>query len=136
MQNAALKKTCPECYTKLRELAAICAGCGYKIELVTKEEDIERFIRRPSPGGLLWTQAYAFGSRQYLWFVLSILPITGIAALPAMFLFGRRWSWHVGGWESFDEFKRRQVLLDRIGIAWVLVLVAVVLFVRYQARNP
>lgn len=130
MPYTALKRTCPECYTKLRELAQVCAGCGYKIELVTKDEDVERFIRRPSVGGLLWTQAYAFGSRQYIWFVLSILPLTGLIALPAMFLFGRRWSWHKGGWESFEEYKRRQILLDRIGTAWVLLLMVMIFYVR------
>ncbi|OGL71848.1 hypothetical protein A3C17_01920 [Candidatus Uhrbacteria bacterium RIFCSPHIGHO2_02_FULL_53_13] len=127
-----LKKVCPECFSKLKELQKLCQGCGYKIELVTADEEIERFLRRPSPGGLLWTQAYAFGTRQYLWFVLSILPITGFVALPMMFAFGRRWSWRVGGWGSFTEFKERQVLMDRIGIAWILFLVLIYLYFRFR----
>lgn len=126
-----LKNACPECFTKLKELQKLCHGCGYKIELVTVDEEIERFVKRLSPGGLLWTQAYALGTRQYLWFVLSILPITGFLALPAMFIFGRRWSWRVGDWNSFDEFKQRQKLMDRIGIAWVLFLLLVYLYFRF-----
>ncbi len=126
-----LKNACPECFTKLKELQKLCYGCGYKIELVTADEDIERFIRRLSPGGLLWTQAYTLGTRQYLWFVLSVFPITGFVALPAMFIFGRRLSWKVGGWNNFDEFKQRQKLMDRIGIVWILFLILVYLYFRF-----
>lgn len=127
------KKTCPECFTKLRELQALCGGCGYRVELVSKEEDMERYLKRPSLGGLFWTQAYAFGTRQYMWFILSILPITGFVALPAMFVFGRRWSWKVGGWKNFEEFKKRQVLMDGIGVAWILFLVSIWAYFRYLA---
>ncbi len=129
-----LRNTCPECFTKLRELQAACDGCGYTVELVSKDEEIERFVRRLSPGGLFWTQAYAFGTRQYVWFILSILPITGFVALPLMFVFGRRWSWRVGGWESFEVFKRRQQLMDRIGIAWIAFLILVYIGVRLFRR--
>ena len=125
------EKKCPDCFAKLRELQELCKGCGYKIELVTKEEEVERFIKRASLGGLLWTQAYAFGTRQYMWFILSILPIMGFIALPAMFIFGRRWSWKVGGWKSFDEYKRRQVLMDRIGMGWILILVGIWAYFKY-----
>ncbi len=127
------EQKCPECFVKLRELQELCGGCGYRVELVTKEEDMERYLKRPSLGGLFWTQAYAFGTRQYMWFILSILPITGFVALPAMFVFGRRWSWKVGGWASFNEFKSRQTLMDRIGVAWVLLLVAIWAYFRYLA---
>lgn len=101
------------------------------MELVSKEQDMERYLKRPSLGGLFWTQAYAFGTRQYLWFILSILPITGFVALPAMFLFGRRWSWRVGGWENFETFKKRQLLMDRIGIAWIILLALIYAYLRF-----
>jgi hypothetical protein len=131
MSEKDLKNNCPDCYTKLRELQALCGQCGYKIELVTKDEEIERFINRFSVGGLFWTQAYALGTRQYVWFILSILPITGFVALPAMFVYGRRWSWHVGGWESFDEYKKRQILMDRIGMVWFGLLLLIYLYFRF-----
>ena len=45
-------KSCPDCTAALREAQRICEGCGYAIQLVPKEELIERYLRRPSPGGL------------------------------------------------------------------------------------
>ncbi len=117
-------KTCPECLEKLKEAQRFCASCGYHVELVPDEVVKERFLRRPSPGGLFWTQAYALGSRQYLWFFLSLIPVVGFVALFAMFFFGRRWSWQVGEWESFEEYHRRQVLLDWIGYGWIGLLTA------------
>lgn len=115
-------KTCPECLEKFKEAQRYCESCGYHVELVTNEVVMERFLRRPSPGGLFWTQAYAIGTRQYLWFVVSLVPIAGFVALFAMFFYGRRWSWKVGEWESFEEYRRRQILMDRIGYGWLAVL--------------
>jgi len=92
---------------------------------------IERYLKRPSPGGLFWTQAYALGTRQYVWFLVSLIPIFGVAALVAMFIFGRRLSWKVGDWESFEEFKRRQGLMDRIAYVWLGLLIAAYLYTRF-----
>lgn len=124
-------KSCPDCLEKLREAQRICEGCGYTVELVPKEEVIERYLRRPSPGGLFWTQAYAFGTRQYIWFIVSLVPIVGFVALGAMFLFGRRWSWRVGGWDNFEEFKKRQRLMDGVAYAWLCVLIFVYIYLRW-----
>ncbi len=115
-------KSCPDCLQKLKEAQRACGACGYTVELVPKEEQIERYLKRPSPGGLFFTQAYAFGTRQYMWFIVSLIPVVGLAALVVMFLFGRRWSWHVGGWENFEEFKKRQRLMDTIAYVWLVVL--------------
>ncbi|HJN84773.1 MAG TPA: hypothetical protein QF873_00455 [Patescibacteria group bacterium] len=125
-------KSCPDCLTKLREAQRACKACGYTIELVPKEEVMERYLRRPSPGGLFWTQGYALGTRQYMWFVVSLIPIAGFVALGAMFIFGRRWSWHVGGWSSFDEFKKRQRLMDTLAYVWFGGLVLVWAYLRWR----
>lgn len=127
----AFGKNCPDCLETLRELQRTCGSCGYRIELVPEEEDIERYLRRPSLGGLLWTQAYAFGTRQYGWFVLSLIPFVGVVALLVMCIFGRRRSWEIGGWESFEEFRRRQRLMDGFAYVWVAILVGLYLLARY-----
>ncbi len=127
MKNA---KMCPECMEKLKEAQRFCAACGYHVELVPDEVVMERFLRRPSPGGLFWTQAYALGTRQYLWFILSLIPIVGVVALFAMFFYGRRWSWKVGEWENFEEYRRRQILMDRIGYGWLATLLIGYIVVR------
>ncbi|PIR47426.1 hypothetical protein COV06_03130 [Candidatus Uhrbacteria bacterium CG10_big_fil_rev_8_21_14_0_10_50_16] len=126
--------TCPECLEKLKELQKICGSCGYTVELVPAEELIERYLKRPSPGGLFWTQAYALGTRQYLWFLVSLIPIAGFVALGAMFLFGRRLSWKSGEWDSFAEFKKRQQLMDGLAYAWLGLLIAVFLYMRYVGQ--
>lgn len=124
-------KSCPDCLQKLKEAQRACLACGYTVELVPKEEVMERYLRRPSLGGLFWTQGYAFGTRQYLWFIVSLIPIAGFVALVAMFFFGRRWSWHVGGWDSFEEFQKRQQLMDGIASAWLCVLVVAYAYLRW-----
>ena len=95
---------------------------------------MQRYLNRPSLGGLLWTQAYALGTRQYLWFVLSLIPLVHLVAMGAMAFYGRRWSWNVGGWATFAQFKRRQRIMDVLAVIWtvfwltVLVLLAVLLW--------
>lgn len=128
-------KTCPECLEKLKELQELCGSCGYKVELVPEDEVMQRYLKRPSPGGLFWTQAYALGTRQYLWFILSLIPIVGFVALGAMFWFGRRWSWEVGGWENFAEFKKRQQLMDGLAYGWLALLIGAYLYTRFVLGN-
>jgi len=124
-------KSCPDCLQKLKEAQRACHACGYVVELVPREKQIDRYLKRPSPGGLFFTQAYAFGTRQYLWFIISLIPVVGLVALVTMFLFGRRWSWHVGGWENFEEFKRRQRVMDRIAYAWLAILLLGYVYLRW-----
>jgi hypothetical protein len=124
-------KKCPDCLDKLREAQDICGACGYKVELISEEKQIERFIKRPSPGGLFFTQAYAFGTRQYLWFIASLIPILGFVALGVMFLFGRRLSWRFGGWDSFEEYKKRQTTMDVVSCVWLAILLSAYLLLRF-----
>lgn len=124
-------KTCPDCLDRLRAAQKACEACGYKVELVPKEKQIEKFLKRPSPGGLFFTQAYALGTRQYMWFIISLIPIAGFVALGAMFLFGRRWSWHVGGWDNYEQYKKRQRLMDTIAYIWLAILILGYLYLRF-----
>ena len=116
---------------KLKELQKLCGSCGYTVELVPAEEMTARYLKRPSPGGLFWTQAYALGTRQYLWFILSLIPVVGIVALFVMFFFGRRLSWETGGWNSFAEYKKRQQLMDGLAYGWLAILLGIYLYTKY-----
>lgn len=104
------------------ELNRSCAGCGFKIVIETDAAMQEKYLRRPSLGALLFTQGWALGSRLYIWFLLSLVPIVGIVALIMLTIFGRRWSWRRGAWASFEEFRTRMRLLDAVGVMWVVIL--------------
>ena len=114
---------CPDCTAALQEAQRVCHACGYTLRLEPMEAEKDRYLHRPSLGGLLWTQAYALGTRQYLWFVASLIPGVGFVALFAMSLYGRRWSWRMGGWESFSAFQERQRLMDGSGFGWICALI-------------
>ena len=125
------KKSCPDCSRAVRELQERCRGCGFNIIIEPKAKARARYLRGPSLGALFFTQGWALGARQYLWFVLSLIPIVGVAALIICTLFGRRLSWKTGGWSSWNEYHRRMRLLDIISVIWVIILVVVYLTVRY-----
>ncbi len=125
------KKSCPDCKQAARELQEKCRGCGFNIIIEPKEKAQARYLRGPSLGALFFTQGWALGSRQYLWFVLSLIPIVGVTSLIICTFFGRRLSWKTGGWSSWEEFRQRMRTLDIIGVIWILILVAVYLIARY-----
>ena len=87
------------------------------------EERKARYLKTPSLGALLFTQGWTAGSRLYVWFLLSLVPVVGIVALFACMFFGRRWSWKHGGWASWEDFTARMKLMDIIGIAWICFLI-------------
>ena len=84
------------------------------------EETRARVLRRPSLGALFFTQGFALGSRLYGWFLLSLIPGAGLVALAALVVFGRRWSWHRGGWANWREFEARMRLLDALATVWII----------------
>jgi hypothetical protein len=126
MQN----KTCASCKHEVEEWNERCGGCGFTLELVPDEKRKARFLRGPSLGALLFTQGWALGARVYFWFLLSLIPVVGIAVLIVCVLFGRRWSWKFGGWESWEAFQSRMRLMDMVGVVWVAVLVGVYFYFR------
>lgn len=125
-----MTKTCPECKVLVKEWNEKCQGCGFTLVLEPDDVARARYLRGPSLGALLWTQGWAVGARTYLWFLASLIPIVGIAALIVLTLFGRRMSWARGSWASWAEFQKRMRLMDAIGVAWILILVAVYFLVR------
>jgi hypothetical protein len=124
------KHACPDCKTLVKEWNKKCEGCGYKLVLEPEAEARASYLRRPSLGALLWTQGWAFGARTYLWFVVSLVPIVGVAALIILVIFGRRISWSRGGWASWDEFQSRMKMMDVIGVIWILMLVVIYFLAR------
>jgi hypothetical protein len=90
-----------------------------------------RYLRGPSLGALLFTQGWAFGARLYVWFLLSLVPVVGIAVLFACLFFGRRWSWKRGGWSSWQEFQTRMRVLDLVALGWIAALAGIYLFTRF-----
>ncbi len=97
----------------------------------------EKFIKGWSWGAFFLGFIWAFGSRLYGWGVaLIFIPFVPIANVVFWIYFsvvGRKKSWEKGKWASFDEFKERQVLLDKIGFVLFLVgvLIAVLQMVRF-----
>ncbi|EKD33402.1 MAG: hypothetical protein ACD_76C00039G0008 [uncultured bacterium] len=125
-------KTCANCRQLVDEWNESCKKCGFTLVLEPDEKSQARYLRGPSLGALLFTQAWCVGARLYIWFLFSLIPIAGIAVLIIMVLFGRRLSWKYGGWQSFEEYKTRMRNLDILGAVWVILLIAVY-FVARQA---
>ena len=115
-----MQTTCTSCTAEIDALKEKCHACG--LELVVEPDDVvrARSLRRPSLGALFFTQGFALGARLYGWFLLSLVPVVGLAALAAMVVFGRRWSWKRGGWTDWKEFEDRMRLLDVIAAVWIV----------------
>jgi len=90
-----------------------------------------RYLRTPSLGALFFTQGWALGARLYFWFILSLIPAVGIAALILCVIFGRRWSWKFGSWSSWKEFQSRMRILDVVAIFWICFLMGLYLYFRF-----
>lgn len=125
-------KTCSSCKKQVEKWNEECGGCGFTLVLEPDEKRQARYLRGPSIGALFFTQGWAFGARLYAWFLLSLVPVFGIIALFACLFFGRRWSWKYGGWSDWEEFTRRMRMMDIIGGAWVAILIASYLIVRFS----
>lgn len=96
-----------------------CKDCGFTLVMEPDEKKRARYLRGPALGALLWTQGWTFGSRLYIWFILSLIPIVGFVVLFICLIFGRRLSWKNGGWSSWEEYKRRMRVLDIIAGVWI-----------------
>lgn len=125
-----MDSTCRTCKAKIEEWNKACGSCGFRLVLEPEEQTRAKFLRGPSLGALLFTQGWAFGSRLYLWFALSLIPIVGFVVLFVLLIFGRRLSWKQGGWASWEEFRVRMRFLDAIGLAWIAALFAAYFWIR------
>lgn len=125
-----MNRVCTKCDKQVEDWNKKCGGCGFALELVPDEERKMRYLRRPALGALLFTQGWALGARIYFWFLLSLVPILGIVALIVCVLFGRRFSWKYGGWDSWQVFQERMRLMDIVGGIWILILLGVYFFTK------
>ncbi len=118
-----MNKTCKNCKDQVDVWNKKCGGCGFTLVLQPDEQRKAQFLKTPSLGALLFTQGWTAGSRLYVWFLLSLVPVFGIVALILCLFFGRRWSWKQGGWSSWEEYTKRMKLLDILGVAWIMFLI-------------
>ena len=127
-----MNRICKKCESVVDEWNEKCGGCGFHLVLEPEETVRAQYLKTPSLGALLFTQGWTFGSRLYIWFLLSLIPGVGLVALFMCLFFGRRWSWKQGGWGSFAEFTTRMRYMDVIAMVWILFLIASYLWVRYM----
>jgi hypothetical protein len=125
-----MNQTCAQCRKSVEQWNKRCKACGFVLVLEPDATRRARALRAPSLGALLFTQGWTFGARLYIWFLISLIPVLGLVALVACAIFGRRWSWKYGAWQSWDDFTRRMRLLDGIAFVWVGILVVVYLWAR------
>ncbi|MFA4845191.1 MAG: hypothetical protein WC654_01385 [Patescibacteria group bacterium] len=127
-----MSKTCTSCKNAVEAWNEQCRACGFTLVLEPDEKRRARFLRGPALGALLFTQGWTFGARVYFWFLISLIPVVGIAALILCVIFGRRWSWKYGGWSDWGEFVKRMRVMDAIGLCWVAILAWAYLYVRFN----
>lgn len=121
---------CKQCQHQIDLWNKTCASCGFHLVLEPDEAVRAKYLHGPSLGAMLFTQGWTLGARLYLWFLLSLVPVIGIAVLILCLFFGRNWSWKYGGWKSWSEFQARMKWLDLIAVIWVIILAGVYLWVR------
>jgi hypothetical protein len=63
---------------------------------------------------------------------LSEIPIYGLKMWKDSGQFGRKLVWEKGTWKDFDSFKKRQVLLDHVGIVYAAVGILAILYFLFK----
>ncbi len=126
-----MNQVCTQCHKVVEEWNKKCGSCGFHLVMVPDEQLQDQYLKTPSLGALLFTQGWAFGSRLYVWFLISLIPGVGLVALFACLFFGRRWSWKYGGWDSWQQYTQRMKLMDHLGMIWIGVLFTSYLWTRY-----
>ena len=122
---------CHQCKDKIDVWNKEGQRCGFHLVLEPEQKLKARYLRTPSLGALFFTQGWALGARLYFWFILSLIPAVGIAALILCVIFGRRWSWKFGSWSSWKEFQSRMRILDVVAIFWICFLMGLYLYFRF-----
>ena len=92
----------------------------------------ETFLSKWSWGGFFLVPFWAMASKQVglgiAIFVLGFIPFIPIAAGIYLGVKGRNFAWTKGEWTSFEAFKQRQKLLDKVGISLFVILTALTIF--------
>src|SRR3989344_4618612 len=76
----------------------------------------KKYINRWSWGATFFGFWWALFSKIPVYSLLYLIPIANLFFIFYFGKKGRRLSWEKGKWKSFNDFKRRQKVLDRIGI--------------------
>lgn len=92
----------------------------------------EVYLKKWSWGAFLMVPFWALGSKMYVAGILLlvfgyIVPVVNFGVGIYFGVKGREKAWAATKWESFEEFRKRQNLLDNLG--FVLMLLLVVLYI-------
>lgn len=90
----------------------------------TRTASNEEFIQKWSWGGffLIWIYflANSMYKKAFLYFIGYFIPLFNIYLAIKSGLRGRKMVWESGQWSDFESYKKRQSILDKIGIGLVL----------------
>lgn len=78
--------------------------------------DQDRYVHKASFGAFALGMIYCFANGLIKEGFLMFIPFYNIYLYVKMIFRGRRLGWERGYWPSFEAFKHRQKILDRIGI--------------------
>lgn len=96
----------------------------------------QKYITRWSWGGFAMGWIYLASSRLYKkalkYLLLALIPFAGLILNIRLGLKGRAMTWSEGPWLNFDEYQKRQRLLDIIGLIIIIssVVFGIVMTVR------
>lgn len=107
-----------------------------KEKVANTVEEQEKFNNTFSWSGFLFNWIWLLGSRLYkkLWIILLLfIPIVNLfVALFWLGFNGREMAWKYGRWQDFNEFRKRQKLLDKIALYYygiILLIIIILMFV-------
>lgn len=103
-------------------LAALPAYAGLTPEQI-------QYISRWSWGAFLAGVIWPLGNRMWLWAVLTLVPVVNLYAWIKLSISGRQMAWEKGGWQNFEQFKKRQTI-----VAWVAVAVSIMIII-FEVAN-
>jgi len=79
-----------------------------------------KYINGWSWGAFFGNGIWQWGQKLYLQAVLAFIPFVNIYIWIKCAMDGRKMAWEKGGWDGFENFKKRQTVM-----AWVIVIVFV-----------
>ncbi|MDD5566784.1 MAG: hypothetical protein PHH01_01170 [Patescibacteria group bacterium] len=97
----------------------------------------QKFINRPSFGAFSLGWIYFLATGLVKDGLLMFVPVYNVYIWIRGIINGRKMSWAKGEWRDFATFKKRQKLLDRIGLVFLVIWLAlmVIIFVTVFAAT-